>query len=183
MASAVPAISISMDVVEETPEEVGERQERISSRLQLEKFGTAAQYNVTIQCPTAIGIEWVGEESQQAAKSSSGGKYKAKNVNVTSKKKTAWRPKNESQYMYREDAFEIEERNKSPAVKCQDLIKYCESLIPPETTGGKKKKKKKKQKLAHAMETVSKFLEVGVTPPKNTKELPTTIEKLQALLD
>lgn len=181
MASAAPAISISTDVVEETPEEVEERQGRISSRLQLDKFGTAAQYNVTIQCPTAIAIEWVGEESQQSPKTGSGGKYKAKNV--SSKKKTVWRPKNESQYMYREDAFEIEERNKSPAVKCQDLIKYCESLIPRETTGGKKKKKKKKQKLSHAMETVSKFLEVGVTPPKNTKELPTTIEKLQALVD
>lgn len=168
--------------IEDTDEELADCQERIALRRALDKFGDCAgkgegpERGITAQAPIAIQFYWKGEEK----------KVVEPPVKVAKKKTKYVAPQHRQRGTYNHAQQQREKRVLTIADKCRQLLEYCEAHTPQEpeqAATGKKKRKKKKQKLAHPMEFLSMFLELSISPPKSTANLPKTIQSLQELLE
>jgi len=174
---------IAVSATPESQEDKMGRRARIAERVGLPKFGdlkgtTGIERGITEQSPVELPITWAGEEKEKKEKA-----QKKQSKQIAKPPKKAYRPPSQrnTQFNY-EQAQKQEQRAKASMThsdKAQKLLAYCQGLIPPEGSGGKKKKKKK-IKYSHSMEYVSMFLEIGVKPPKHSKEINKTIAALEA---
>jgi len=180
----IESLTPGVKEINESPEEISARDERVTVRRTLSKFGECSEvpggpeFGITGQSPIAFHVAWKGEDTKKKAPAKPIKKKRTKYVAPHQKAPPAYRPPRQGRD--RKVVLTFPE-------KCRMLLEYCESHMPKESTGDtggkKKKKKKKKQKLSHPMEFVSLFLELEIKPPKTTANLPRTIAALQQLLD
>merc|ERR1719373_681621 len=158
-----------------------EQRLRIKERRAIPKFGECreqgpgAEHGITCVSQIAFPVIWSHEEKQRQAEEA-----KKKKSGPTAPKK-AYVPVHDRRNPYSIKSEEKRRKRRPQSQKAEELLTYCKSCLPPEPkAGGKKKKKAKKQKLKHPLEFVSIFMELGIKPPKTTKDLPDTISELEA---
>jgi len=162
-----------------------EQTARVTNRRTMPKFGECRkqgpgpEHGITCVSQIAFPIQWSHEEKKKAIEAAKVKKSGTKKV------KEAYVPifeRKNNPYSIKSEERRRQRRPKSQ--KAEELLTYCQSYLPPEPkAGGKKKKKVKKQKLKHPLEFVSAFMELNITPPKTTKDLPKSIAELNDYLN